>query len=127
MPPRITPFSFEHSAFLPGQYATVQCSVPEGDMPLYIKWLFKGVPISEAMGVSITKVGKRISILSIESISAYNAGKYICKADNSAGMAMYATELIVKGKILFTFQKNFATFLFFVYFLYSSSSETNLL
>lgn len=97
VPPRITPFSFDDGAFLPGQYVSVQCMVPEGDLPLYIKWLFKGSPISEAMGISLTKVGKRISILTIESISAYNSGKYICKAENLAGMAMYMTELIVKG------------------------------
>lgn len=83
-------------------------------MPLYIKWLFKGAPISEAMGVSITKVGKRVSILTIESISAYNAGKYICKAENSAGMAMYATELIVKGYL----QKFHCIFIHIFYFYF---------
>lgn len=43
------------------------------------------------------KAGRRSSILTIESVQEYNAGKYICKGENSAGMAAYATELIVKG------------------------------
>lgn len=96
--------------------------VPEGDMPLYIKWLFKGAPISEAMGVSITKVGKRVSILTIELISAYNAGKYICKAENSAGMAMYATELIVKGYL----QDFYSHFLFLFSSIIHSTSKFGL-
>lgn len=99
MPPRITPFSFEDGAFLPGQYATVQCVIPEGDLPIYIKWLFNGSPISDAMGVTIMKAGKRMSILTIDNLSAYNSGRYICKAENSAGMAAYATELTINGLI----------------------------
>lgn len=89
------PFSFD-GVFSPGQYASVQC-ILDGDMPLYITWLFNGGPLSDAMGVTIMKAGKRSSLLTIEHIHEYNAGKYICKGANSAGMAAYATELIVNG------------------------------
>lgn len=97
VPPRITPFSFDDGAYLPGQYASVQCLIPEGDFPLYITWIFKGKTVSESMGVTVMKAGRRSSILTIENIQEFNAGKYICKGENSAGMAAYATELIVKG------------------------------
>lgn len=96
MPPKITPFSFD-GAFSTGQYATVQCVVAEGDFPLQISWLFNNSPTSEAMGITISQVGRRNSILTIDSISAFNVGKYICKVENSAGMAAYATELSVNG------------------------------
>lgn len=46
------------------------------------------------------KAGKRSSLLTIENINGYNAGKYICKAENSAGWAAYATELVVNGSKL---------------------------
>lgn len=110
MPPKILPFSFD-GAYSSGQYATATCVVAEGDFPLQISWLFNNTIATEAMGITISQVGRRNSILQIDSISAFNAGKYICKAENEAGMAAYATELSVNG-IKFLFRKIFLCFYF---------------
>lgn len=99
--PRILPFSFEEGSYSPGQYAAAQCLIPVGDLPLYIKWLFNNKPLTEnsalAMGVSITKAGKRRSLLTIESIAPYNAGDYVCQGENIVGSAYYKTKLVVNG------------------------------
>lgn len=101
VPPRITPFAFDGESFSPGHYATIQCTVPEGDFPLQITWLFNNKPlkgnVGVAMGVTIMKAGKRSSLLTIESVSAYNAGDFICKAENTVGSAFYKARLVVKG------------------------------
>lgn len=86
---------------MPGQYATAQCTVPDGDTPLTITWIFNGTPLSSnmgmAMGVSTTKLGRRSSALIIDSVSAYNAGDYICKGENAYGSAFYKARLVVNG------------------------------
>lgn len=45
----------------------------------------------------ITKIGKRNSLLTIESVSDQHAGKYDCQAENKAGTTIYSTELKVIG------------------------------
>lgn len=99
--PRILPFSFEEGSYSPGQYAAAQCMIPEGDFPLQITWLFNNSPLTDsmgmAMGVYITKIGKRSTVLSIDSVAAYNAGDYICKGENAYGSAFYKARLIVNG------------------------------
>lgn len=102
--PRILPFTFEEGSYLPGQYATVQCTVPDGDTPLHITWLFNTSPLTEsmatAMGLTVTKVGRRSSLLSIESVSAFNGGDYICRGENDVGSAYFKARLIVNGSLI---------------------------
>lgn len=97
--PRVTPFYFEDSPAQTGQYATIQCTVSRGDLPLIISWKFNDVSVRNEFGVSITAVGKRSSSLTIENTSHENAGNYTCVGENKVGSAEYTAQLIVNGNI----------------------------
>jgi hypothetical protein len=47
--------------------------------------------------ISTSKMGKRSSILAIESVSYTHAGNYTCLAKNQAGSSKFVTELQVNG------------------------------
>lgn len=47
--------------------------------------------------ILIAKMGRRSSVLTIESVSARNAGNYTCQGSNVAGKASYTTQLRVIG------------------------------
>lgn len=83
------------------QYLTSTCSVSDGDLPLSIRWSFNGEPIAnnDASDAerSVTPMGRRSSVLTIESVAARHAGRYECRAENAAGSASWATELKVIG------------------------------
>lgn len=88
------PFHFEDPIFA-GQSAQVTCLVSEGDLPLDINWsFFNTTPL---MSVSITKVGRRASLLLIEPSSYHHAGNYTCVATNKAGSTNYTTALKING------------------------------
>lgn len=95
--PRIIPFSFEENPLHEGQYAQLNCLVAEGDLPIDIEWTLNGEPLERFSEISFTKVGKRNSILTIESVSHINAGNYTCKARNIAGESAHVTQLQVNG------------------------------
>lgn len=97
MPPRITPFYFEDSPLSSGQYAQVNCLASEGDLPITIDWTLNGHSLSNYAEISIDKVGKRSSMLTIESTSHPLAGNYSCRATNRAGTAEYVTQLQING------------------------------
>lgn len=80
-----------------GQYVQVTCLITEGDLPLKIEWELNGKPIFDYHEISTSKMGKRSSILAIESVSHLNAGNYSCKAKNKAGESVYVTQLQVNG------------------------------
>ncbi|VEN53575.1 unnamed protein product [Callosobruchus maculatus] len=93
--PRITPFGFEDSPVHSGQFVEVTCTVSEGDLPVQITWQLNGRDFDNFPEVTTTKVGKRTSVLSIESVSYANAGIYTCLARNRAGEAVFSAELQV--------------------------------
>ncbi|XP_036333522.1 Down syndrome cell adhesion molecule-like protein Dscam2 isoform X30 [Rhagoletis pomonella] len=93
--PRIIPFAFEEGPAQTGQYLTLHCSVPTGDLPLVIEWTLNGELVSEALGVSTMTVGRRSSVLTIESVDHQHAGNFTCNASNRAGVQSYSTELNV--------------------------------
>lgn len=95
--PRITPFAFEDSSINAGEYATVQCAVPNGDLPMNIEWKFNGESLKQYSEISISKIGKRGSILTIESVSYNLAGNYTCIGTNRAGSYQHTAELSVNG------------------------------
>lgn len=47
--------------------------------------------------ITISKLGKRGSSLTIDNVSAKHAGIYKCFAQNQAGSADFLSELIVNG------------------------------
>lgn len=95
--PRIIPFAFEEGPAQVGQYLTLHCSVPGGDLPLTIEWTLDGQEIPEDSGISTARVGRRGSVLTIEAVEASHAGNFTCHAHNSAGHQQFTTPLNVYG------------------------------
>lgn len=52
------------------------------------------------MDITISKLGKRSSVLTIDSVSGTHAGDFSCNAENIAGRASYTTELRVIGEMI---------------------------
>ncbi|XP_023314212.1 hemicentin-2-like [Trichogramma pretiosum] len=108
VPPQITPFSIDEGPVNWGEQVSLFCSVLKGDRPMKIHWQLNGEIIdpkkSHVDGVAITKTGKMISVLSIDSVAAHHAGNYSCVASNAAGQAQLTTRLSVNvSKILVAF------------------------
>jgi hypothetical protein len=97
VPPKMMPFTFGDDPFHAGQSVTLQCTVLDGDWPLNIVWMFNNQPISSHMGISTAKIGRRVNVLTIESVAGSHAGNYTCRGENSAGIASYTTQLAVNG------------------------------
>ncbi|XP_050305179.1 cell adhesion molecule Dscam2 isoform X3 [Anthonomus grandis grandis] len=95
VPPRVTPFYFEDNPVHEQAYVQISCLVSEGDFPLRINWKLNGEYIEKYPQIAVSKVGKRSSILTIESVSHRLAGNYSCEAKNAAGESLYTTELQV--------------------------------
>lgn len=103
VPPFIVPFSFGEKPSHFDEYLTLQCTISNGDLPIDILWTFNNHPITSELDVIISKMGKRSSVLTIESVKAHHAGKYICQGKNTAGLATHSTELKVIGVFIVEF------------------------
>lgn len=90
-------FDFGDEIFQEGQYVQANCLASEGDLPITIKWKLNGKPIEKFHEISAANIGRRTSILTIESVSYGNVGNYTCVASNSAGKSEYTTMLLVNG------------------------------
>ena len=99
--PSIVPFSFD-GPLMTGKDGGLTCRVSEGDPPLTIRWTFSGKELSSSMGISTFKVGKKTSVLSIDSIMPGHSGNYTCSVSNPAGTANYSAELTVHGTYSFS-------------------------
>lgn len=97
MPPKISNFDFGDEPSNYGDSASVSCLVTSGDLPIEFKWLFNKKPISEFAGISTAKMGKRNSVMNIDSVSGKHAGNYTCQASNSASVVNFTAVLIVNG------------------------------
>lgn len=95
--PQIAPFDFGYDAVHSGQSVQVQCFVSEGDLPVTLEWHLNEKPLEDFPEISTLVVGKRSSILSIDSVSYTHAGNYTCRANNQAGTATFSSELQVNG------------------------------
>lgn len=98
--PQINHFDFGDETINSGDMATASCAVTKGDFPLNITWVFNDLPLNVVHGVTISRVNKRISTLSIESARAEDSGKYTCLAENAAGKSEYSSLLNVNGILL---------------------------
>lgn len=97
-PPRINAFQFGTDPVNFGESASVQCLVTTGDFPIGFHWFFNGRRINDAVyDVSMVKLGKKISALSIDVVRAHHAGNYTCMATNRAASVNHSAELIVNG------------------------------
>lgn len=79
--------------------ATVQCAVTKGDFPIQFSWMHNGKTIDLSNGVTINKINKRISTLSIDSVDEEHIGNYTCIAKNLAGSTSYSAVLNVNGTL----------------------------
>ncbi|KAG8244654.1 hypothetical protein J6590_017599 [Homalodisca vitripennis] len=93
--PSVVPFSFGNEPIQAGQFASVQCIVSSGDLPLTITWTFNGYPLRVSDLITVSKGGQRISTLAIESVSERLAGNYSCLARNDAGVDSHTSLLRV--------------------------------
>lgn len=100
VPPHIAPFDFGHSTVNAGASTSLYCMLNEGDSPVTFDWFLNGKPVSETSGILVTRFGAKSSILNIDSVRESHGGRYICKATNWAGTALYAAELSVKGDLI---------------------------
>ncbi|XP_073989889.1 Down syndrome cell adhesion molecule 1 isoform X41 [Rhodnius prolixus] len=91
--PRIDPFSFGESPIFAGESAQVTCFASQGDIPMDLKWSFDGSQNLSRLGISTVKVGKRASMLVIESATSMHRGMFQCTATNLAGFTTYTTNL----------------------------------
>uniref|UniRef100_A0A182WFX7 Down syndrome cell adhesion molecule n=1 Tax=Anopheles minimus TaxID=112268 RepID=A0A182WFX7_9DIPT len=94
IPPKIFPFSFGDDPMNEGDSGSVQCNVPSGDLPIGIKWYFNGAVI-EDVATTITNIGKRAKVLTIDSVEARHAGNYTCEASNLADVVHFSASLVV--------------------------------
>lgn len=62
-----------------------------------ITWLLNNRSVETFGDISISKIGKRINVLSIESVAGHHAGNYSCRAKNVAGMTEHSALLTVNG------------------------------
>lgn len=95
-----------------GDTTSIQCTLSGGDLPVSINWLHNGKVLnSNENGISLSKISQRISVLSIESISAEHAGIYTCLARNQAGLSNYSTDLLVIGWLKLILYRIFLIFI----------------
>lgn len=80
-----------------GHFAQIHCIVAEGDLPLTIQWTFNGESLKKYPEVLVANMGKRSSILTIESVSYINSGNYSCEVRNNAGSFVHVAQLLVNG------------------------------
>ncbi|KAL6435015.1 hypothetical protein ACFW04_005260 [Cataglyphis niger] len=94
--PHIGPFTISDGPANSGDMVSVTCSITKGDSPIKITWKFNGHTINpHDSDITITRINKHMSALSIESVAARHAGEYTCVATNKAGNVSHSTTLAV--------------------------------
>jgi Immunoglobulin I-set domain len=94
--PRLKPFSSDDEPLYLDDFYQLYCTVIHGDSPFTFHWLFQNKTVEEIYDIKVENTNKR-SILTIDSVSAKNAGEYTCKVLNKAGFTTITTSLVVKG------------------------------
>ena len=96
--PQIAPFDMGEESANWGDTVTATCTVIKGDHPMQIEWALNGVPITRDFpDITIVGTSKRVSLLTIEAVTARHAGEYTCTASNAAGGTSYSAPLAVNG------------------------------
>ena len=98
VPPGLVPLTFGKDVVDEGNFAQLSCIVMSGDEPLTISWTFHGQGISTNLGIQITPLGTRASMLSISNVGHSHSGDYTCTARNGAGVKSETAVLKVNGK-----------------------------
>ncbi|XP_044595859.1 Down syndrome cell adhesion molecule-like protein Dscam2 isoform X16 [Cotesia glomerata] len=93
--PQIVPFVMGDEPANWGDAVTATCTVFKGDFPIDIEWFLNDKKIThDHPGVTISTT-KRVSLLTIDAVSASHAGEYTCSASNTAGGTSYSAALTV--------------------------------
>lgn len=96
--PEIVPFDIGEGPANWGDTVTATCTVLKGDHPIQIEWALNGEPISRNhYDISIVNTSKRVSLLTIDGVTARHAGEYTCSVSNAAGGTSYSATLAVNG------------------------------
>lgn len=95
--PQILHFDFGDDPINTGDSTSLTCSINKGDLPIKIMWSHNNASVDSNPSISVIRVNKKISTLSIESVQAEHIGEYTCIAKNRAGVTHYSTFLHVNG------------------------------
>lgn len=85
-----------------GETVTATCTVLKGDHPIQIEWALNGESISHDYSDITIVTNKRVSLLTIDAVTANHAGEYTCVATNAAGGTSYSASLAVNGTIRYS-------------------------
>lgn len=91
------PFSAGEEPINAGDVVSLTCTITKGDSPISIHWLFNDTEIESNDEIQISKLGRKLSTLYIESARAQYMGEYTCVAKNAAGATNFSTSLHVNG------------------------------
>lgn len=97
MTPSIIPFSYDEIINV-GEAFDLFCQISKGDMPIFIKWSFRGFDDSRGIQINTKRISEKGSLLSITNASASHSGTYTCTSTNQAGSTSYSTNITVNGK-----------------------------
>ncbi|XP_060864196.1 cell adhesion molecule Dscam2 isoform X12 [Metopolophium dirhodum] len=95
VPPKMMPFTFGDDIPEAGETISIQCTVSSGDIPIEFAWTFNGKSTSDLANVFVSKTGRRVSSLTVESLTEKNVGNYSCLARNMAGETGHTASLYV--------------------------------
>lgn len=76
---------------------TIFCVVAKGDLPIGIKWTFKGEPLEHLQEANLVRTSKRVTQLTIDNVKDFHSGEYVCAAKNKAGVMKHSAYLRVNG------------------------------
>ncbi|XP_025414605.1 Down syndrome cell adhesion molecule-like protein Dscam2 isoform X19 [Sipha flava] len=95
VPPKMIPFTFGDDIPEAGETISIQCTISSGDIPVEFAWTFNGKSTSDLANVFVSKIGRRVSSLTVESLTEKNVGNYSCLARNKAGESAHTASLYV--------------------------------
>lgn len=97
VPIKLKQFSFGEEPLKEGETVAVQCVISSGDSPANMSWKFNEQTLSSNDNVVVTKLTSKIISLTIESVTAKNAGNYTCVGENIVGVSNYTSRLYING------------------------------
>lgn len=97
VPLKLKPFYFGDEPLREGETVGVQCVISAGDLPANMSWRFNDKLLKPEETISIVQMNSKITSLSIEPVTATNAGNYTCVAENIVGTITHTSRLFING------------------------------
>ncbi|XP_040074506.2 Down syndrome cell adhesion molecule-like protein Dscam2 [Ixodes scapularis] len=95
--PKLQPLHFPQSRIRVGESASALCALVAGSPVVRFKWFKENVAIDGKLPYVNVKNDKRVSVLTIESVTLSSAGNYTCIADNDYGSDANSAALVVEA------------------------------